>query len=170
MSFSSYQTNTCSSTGSSTGSYLSKARSDPASWMIYIVLAFLNSIIILSYLGWSFEPQEIDPNDWKRKWIIFFGYISLISGAFYVLKDDKAYFIPGALLLFTSLVTLLYCGWSFENNSQLDATDWKRRVIIFFAWFGLVVYGFMILIMLMTVIGILIHISTHTSRQSSQYS
>lgn len=39
----------------------------------------LTAVITLSYLGMTFREDEvdIDPQDWRRKWLIFFAWLTL---------------------------------------------------------------------------------------------
>jgi len=43
------------------------------------ILPIVTAIILLTYLGPTFSNNvEIDPNDWRRKWLIFFAWLNLI--------------------------------------------------------------------------------------------
>lgn len=43
------------------------------------------------------------------------------------------------LTIVTYVVTLTYLGWSFSSKDvTLDSEDWRRKWLIFFAWFYLV--------------------------------
>ena len=58
------------------------------------------------------------------------------------------YIIP----IITSILTLTYLGVSFNENIEINADDWRRKWIIFFAWLNLVLTALMILLILVTVI------------------
>lgn len=45
------------------------------------------------------------------------------------------------LSIATLIITLSYLGSSFKAPASIDPTDWKRKWIIFFAWFNLVSMG-----------------------------
>lgn len=49
------------------------------------------------------------------------------------------------LALTTAILTLSYLGTSFESVKPLDASDWRRKWLIFFAWFNLVGLGLLVL-------------------------
>lgn len=44
------------------------------------LIPILTAIIVLLYLGPTFSDEDvhIDPSDWRRKWLIFFAWLSLI--------------------------------------------------------------------------------------------
>ena len=52
--------------------------------LLSLFLPLMSNIIILVYLGTSFgsDTATLDVNDWRRKWIIFFAYIGIISSFF----------------------------------------------------------------------------------------
>lgn len=46
---------------------------------VYVTLSCLTSIFTLVYLGTSFEDAiEVDPTDWKRRWVIIFSWLGLV--------------------------------------------------------------------------------------------
>ena len=121
------------------------------------ILPVLTSIFTLQYIGWTFDNNsDIPKEDWKRKWIIFFAWLGLISSiislllVFYVLiiKYDKfsilmnsnklLLFLGLILYLLNSIFTLQYIGWTFDDNRDIVKNNWKRKWIIFLAWFILV--------------------------------
>lgn len=117
------------------------------------ILPVLISVCTLIYLGWTFDNNdEIDKNDWKKKWIIFFAWLGLVSSVLllipsFVVKDGKFLMNRNKLALFggsmiiillNSIFTLQYLGWTFDDNRDIAKNDWKRKWIIFFAWFTLV--------------------------------
>lgn len=143
------------------------------------------SVIILYYLGWTFdETQEIKIDDWKRKYIIVFVWIMLIYNSLLVLKwliitmrmrinviDEfpqdfrKIIGMAALFILFTLLNNVLVCsfilkyiGSSFEEQ-KIEPDDWKRKYIIFFAWFSLVLCG----------ISLYLNIFFKTSWQTATY-
>lgn len=44
------------------------------------LIPILTAIITLSYLGYSFsdDQPEIDSADWRRKWLIFFAWLTVV--------------------------------------------------------------------------------------------
>lgn len=44
------------------------------------LIPILTAIITLSYLGYTFsdDQPEIDPEDWRRKWLIFFAWLTVV--------------------------------------------------------------------------------------------
>lgn len=56
--------------------------------------------------------------------------------------ETKLIFIIIALMisLMTSIITLLYLGTSF-NSKDLKLDDWKRKFMIFFAYFNILTIG-----------------------------
>lgn len=56
------------------------------------------------------------------------------------------HFIGFSLSIATLIITLSYLGPTFEEPSKIDPNDWKRKWIIFFAWFNLVTTGVLFLI------------------------
>ena len=54
----------------------------------YTILPIMTSTILLCYLGTSFnrdETYKINPNDWKRRWIIVMSYINIITMSILIL-------------------------------------------------------------------------------------
>lgn len=46
------------------------------------LIPIITAIIILTYLGvWinNTEDHEIDPNDWRRKWLVLFAWLLIVS-------------------------------------------------------------------------------------------
>lgn len=58
---------------------------------------------------------------------------------------SMAMLIATSLALTTAIFTLSYLGTSFESVKPLDASDWRRKWLIFFAWFNLVGLGLIVL-------------------------
>jgi hypothetical protein len=47
---------------------------------IPLVLLFASNILGLTYLGWTVaDTSEVDPKDWRRRWIILFAWYGWIS-------------------------------------------------------------------------------------------
>jgi len=124
------------------------------------ILPVLMSIFTLQYIGWTFDnSSDIPKEDWKRKWVIFFAWLGLVFSiislllVFWVLiiRYDKFSILMNSnkLLLFVgltmiilcllnSIFTLQYIGWIFDDKYDISKENWKRKWIIFFAWFTLV--------------------------------
>jgi hypothetical protein len=48
--------------------------------IFFNIIPIMSAIITLTYLGPTFSDDVvIEPDDWRRKWLIFFGWLSLIS-------------------------------------------------------------------------------------------
>jgi hypothetical protein len=102
------------------------------------VLFALTNVFTLMYLGWTFKvPKSIDPQDWKRKWIIFFAWFSIAVMALFSVAGLGLPLIVFAVPILTSIFTLVYLGSSFDPPSSIDPQDWKRKWIIFFAWLAI---------------------------------
>jgi hypothetical protein len=45
------------------------------------IIPIMSAIIVLNYLGPTFSDDDIviESNDWRRKWLIFFAWFSLVS-------------------------------------------------------------------------------------------
>ena len=50
------------------------------------------------------------------------------------------------LSILTYIFTLSYLGTTFNTNKKIDVRDWKRKWIIFFAWFNIGVYSVLTLL------------------------
>lgn len=48
------------------------------------------------------------------------------------------------LNIMTNMITLLYMGYVMTEDKPIDPKDWKRRWIIFFAWFRLILVSLII--------------------------
>lgn len=133
-------------------------------WFVSFVLSVATNIITLIYLGMSFKSTNIlDVNDWKRKWILVFAYlrvideflllvslfsVSIVYSSIFRQFDNK--FLYSSILLViscicifnivTSILTIVYLGPSFEKSS-IEENDWKRKWIIFYVWFSLILQG-----------------------------
>ena len=99
----------------------------------------LTNIFTLMYLGWTFKaPESINPQDWKRKWIIFFAWFSLASLSLITIAGLGLPLLVFAIPILTSIFTLVYLGMTFKAPKSIDPQDWKRKWIIFFAWLAIV--------------------------------
>jgi len=123
------------------------------------------------------STNVLDANDWKRKWILVLAYIQVISvslmmvsllggliaylttlirqGFYRDLSNTAQILLWVSLFLLviicvfsiiTSVFTIIYLGPTFEKSS-IEENDWKRKWIIFFAWFGLILQGIWLLIL-----------------------
>lgn len=47
--------------------------------MFLYLIPILTAVITLSYLGYTFQDDQadIDPADWRRKWLIFFAWLTV---------------------------------------------------------------------------------------------
>jgi hypothetical protein len=99
----------------------------------------LTNIFTLMYLGWTFKaPSSINAQDWKRKWIVFFAWFSLVSMSLISLAGLGLPLVVFAIPILTSIFTLVYLGMTFTPPRSIDPLDWKRKWIIFFAWLAIV--------------------------------
>ena len=146
--------------------------------LVPFILLIVTDVLILTYLGKDFQSTyELDPEDWKRKWIVFFAYFQIIgvsmllvftvglfishfsvlirTGFYEELNQGVRIMLWSGLFLLilfcifsfiTSLFTILYLGPTFDNVS-IDPNDWKRKWIIFFSWFSLILRAVWLLIM-----------------------
>ena len=44
--------------------------------LLVLVVNIVTSSLILTYLGFTFDKKELDPKDWKKKYIIFFSWVA----------------------------------------------------------------------------------------------
>ena len=116
------------------------------------IIIIILGIIVLTYIGWSFNQkktdEELDDNDWKRKYIIFFAWIILLYNSVLILrlfihinsmKSSILFTIPILFLfinIITSILLLIYFGINFDKKN-IDITDWKRKYIIFFSYLAI---------------------------------
>lgn len=51
-------------------------------------------------------------------------------------------FLISLIPIATAIITLNYLGMTFDekNDSKIDANDWQRKWLIFFAWFYIISY------------------------------
>lgn len=49
-------------------------------------------------------------------------------------------FLLSLIPIATAIITINYLGLSFSDESDIDAKDWQRKWLIFFAWFYIVSY------------------------------
>lgn len=139
------------------------------------LLGIITCILTLMYLGMSFNnPEIIDPRDWKRKWIIFFAWFNLVVIGIVIIAAMIANLVSGgvSLLLFalpvmTNVLILNYLGMSFKEPESIDPQDWKRKWIVFFAWFNLVVIFSTLLVGNMAVLSSKIKIKSKSLRRTS---
>lgn len=49
------------------------------------ILTIVTYVLTLSYLGWTFSTKDLklNPEDWRRKWLIFFAWFYLVSTILY---------------------------------------------------------------------------------------
>jgi len=123
-------------------------RNIAASISIMSVLSILTNVFIILYLGPTFgRTDTIDSQDWKRKWILFFSWLNIaIFGLITTFTLGGILFVPFVgtailLILLTAVFTILYLGPTFGDPGEIDVDDWKRKWILFFAWFGVVLSG-----------------------------
>lgn len=123
-------------------------------------LVFTTGALALDYLGYRLEPQkEIDPSDWKRKWLIFFAYIDLVIvliSMFYYMFPSVYYNEPVLYTginpfvfifpIITNVLILVYLGPTFNNPPIIDPANWKRKWIVCFAWLSLILRGLIVLL------------------------
>lgn len=146
--------------------------------LIFFILFVVTDVLILTYLGKDFQSTyELDPEDWRRKWIVFFAYLQIIAASFVLLVTVGLYISHFGVLIrtgfyeelsqssrvmlwvgvflvvlfcvfsfITSLFTILYLGPTFDSVS-IKPDDWKRKWIIFFSWFSLVLRAVWLLIL-----------------------
>lgn len=117
--------------------------------LIWSIVLILTSVFTLIYLGWTFDtPEKVDPQDWKRKWIIFFAWFHIASVCLVILyllpiitKNPlivtSLVFLIGFSVI-TSALTISYLGTTFTPPNEIDPADWKRKWIVFFAWLSLI--------------------------------
>lgn len=122
--------------------------------IIQSVLMLIMGIVIISYLGTTFDSQiEIDPSDWRRKFIIFFIYIGIISFGFSFLEimaDDKNDMMNKSFILLFHIVAIVmlslslsYIGPTFAHK-EIDSNDQRRNVLIFTGYFLMIMACIMI--------------------------
>jgi hypothetical protein len=142
-----------------------------------LVLPMATNIITLMYLGMNFESSgTLDPEDWKRKWVLVFAYLQVVGTVFlFVLLMGSIISLLTSLirtgfyrdlstveqkLLWAVLfIMVIFCVFSIMtsvfiilylgpdwNRSNIDSNDWKRKWIIFFAWLSLCFQAILLLL------------------------
>lgn len=144
---------------------------------IIFVLSVVTNTIILLYLGTTFESTDaLDVNDWKRKWILVIAYFKLIVTflelvllisqliALFIFDTkstlwDVFYLVFFVISCIFSIVidifTIIYLGPTFEKL-KIEGNDWKRKWIIFFTLFLLVLQGVLFLFLFLKLIALLL--------------
>jgi hypothetical protein len=141
------------------------------------VIPVATNIITLLYLGINFEVNSpLDPEDWKRKWILILAYLQVIGVGFlfvYVVQMIISLLITTIRTGFyrdmsnierTSLwavlfLMVIFCVFSMMTSiftilylgpsfeTAIDSDDWKRKWIIFFSWLSLCFQAILFLLM-----------------------
>jgi hypothetical protein len=103
---------------------------------ISFILVLMTQIITLVYLGTSFNDKDLKTDDWKRKWLIFFAYFTIVLSLFSPLPTYYS-----VLSIMSSTITLCYLGTSFgiSKNDSIKSNDWKRRWLIVMSFINIVV-------------------------------
>ena len=110
---------------------------------ISLILFLMTQIITLKYLGTSFNDKDLKIDDWKRKWLIFFAYFTIVLSLFSPLPTYYS-----VLSIMSSTITLCYLGTSFETHGDLiKSNDWKRRWLIVMSFINIVVLSIAIVIL-----------------------
>jgi hypothetical protein len=143
--------------------------------IIFIVFVALLGISIatlvfnIQYLGPGFNRTEkIDVKDWRRKWLLFFSWLSLIGIIISIFdfisgrkfmggKEGKggngssiqSSLLSLVLLTITNIITIMYLGPGFDKSDKIDVNDWRRKWILFFGWFNAVMLSIVVLIFIM---------------------
>lgn len=102
--------------------------------MLPILLFFIfmmTSIITISYTSCN----ELKVDDWRRNWIIFFSWISLIgSSALFAHSCKNKNLITSiisVIIFLISNMTLSYIGYVFPRDTPtIDRSDWRRVALI----------------------------------------
>lgn len=111
-----------------------------------ILLSMLNSIITLSYLGTSFEQtKDINKDDWRRSYLIVLSWLQSVIFTIFIIMSLGTGLIIVIFPLLTSIFTLSYLGTTITPTKTIDTNDWKRKWIIFFSWFNLILNLFVLL-------------------------
>jgi|LakMenEpi03Aug12_release.lakeMendotaPanAssembly.Ray.scaffolds.fasta_scaffold462531_1 hypothetical protein len=62
--------------------------------LLVLVVNIVTSSLILTYLGFTFDKKELDPKDWKKKYIIFFSWVATtvcILSFLYIALYEKSF-------------------------------------------------------------------------------
>lgn len=123
--------------------------SSPFNLPIVPIFLFISNLFTLMYLGWDFNvPNQIDTSNWKRKWMNVSAWLQFVFAILWLFAllpllfifpiQMIPLFITLILMIITSIFTLIYIGWTVNETSDIDLSDWKRKWIIFFAYLGLI--------------------------------
>lgn len=131
-------------------------------------LMVATNIITLNYLGMNFDSTDmLDPDDWRRKWILVLAYLQIITVAltFVFTVGTLIYYLSTSIrtgfygdmsnmnqivIWMSFFLLIIVCVFSIMTSvfviiylgptfekSSIQADDWKRKWIIFFSWFAL---------------------------------
>lgn len=130
--------------------------------LVLIIISVINLVFTIQYLGPTFgRTHPVDVNDWRRKWLLFFAWFSLVSSSINLLFYNNSLpynntttrvvtselhishlgMILGILPLITNIFVIIYLGPTFDRTKKIPVDNWMRKWVLFFAWFNIVLFG-----------------------------
>lgn len=114
-------------------------------FVVWSILMIITDILTVTYLGPKWDSKEfIDPNDWRRKWILFFAWIKIVMfGMIFFFTFGSISLMPIlniflAIWIFYNIMVILALGPTFANE-PVKVDDWKKNFIILVSWFSIAV-------------------------------
>lgn len=130
-------------------------------YIIGLIVLFINSIITLSYIGWTFEPPEkIDEYDSRQNWFYFlfiFNILLLLLMIYFIFRIksvsplnyiqsitfySKTTYAPIIISLFIIYIFVNILTLSYLNTftkKTIDPTDTRRKVLVFISWIIMII-------------------------------
>jgi hypothetical protein len=131
--------------------------------LVLVVISILTLIFTIIYLGPGFNrSKKILLNDWRRKWLLFFAWFTLIGSSFSLLTTYVSLgradttnkivsnIVGNILLICTNVFIITYIGPKFNRQTEIKVDDFRRKWVLFFAWFNSVT---LLIILIMFLVG-----------------
>ncbi len=114
-------------------------------FLIWAVLMIVTDILTITYLGPGWESKvEIDPSDWRRRWILFFAWLKLVMfGLLFFFTFGTITLVPVVNMFFAlwvvyNVIVILSLGPTFAEEPT-KIVDWQKKFILFVSWFSIAV-------------------------------
>jgi hypothetical protein len=135
--------------------------------LVLFVISILTLIFTIIYLGPGFNrSKKILLNDWRRKWLLFFAWFTLIGSSVSLLttfvsvargenqpdttNNIVSNIVANILLICTNVFIITYIGPTFNRQTEIKVDDFRRKWVLFFAWFNSVT---LLIILIMFLVG-----------------